>query len=257
MNNKNQILNELLNILTDYLKININYGKNYLDDRQLFRGLCNQCLNLNGIDEKFYTLQDQLLTIERNEKNIIDVDNLNYENNIALFQGDITSLKADAIVNAGNDQFLGCFIPCHNCIDNVIMSASGFQMRNELTKLKTSPNYDKEFVKVTKGYNLPCKYVFHVAGPQIFGQVTQKDQQDLAFCYLRCLDKAKQMNLKNIVFCCISTGEYSFPNQLACKIAVGMVKVWLEENDYDIKVIFDVFKNLDRELYENELHRKN
>jgi O-acetyl-ADP-ribose deacetylase (regulator of RNase III) len=223
----------------------------------LFRGLCNQCLSLNGIDEKFYTLQDELLSFEREEKGAIDIEDLKYKNNIALWQGDITSLKADAIVNAANNDYLGCFAPCHNCIDNIIMSASGFQMRNELQKLKNSPNYENEKVKVTGGYNLPCKYVFHIAGPQIFQKVSAFDELALQECYKNALLKAKQMHLKSIVFCCISTGVFSFPNDLACKIAVKTVKSWLKNEKYCIKVVFDVFKDIDKELYEKELSREN
>lgn len=222
--NKAQILKKLLEILTKYLKIDVNFGKNYEKDRFLFRGLCNQCLSLDGIDEQFYSLQNQLLQLELKEENTVNVNSFEYKNTIALFKGDITTIKADAIVNAGNDEFLGCFVPCHSCIDNVIMSASGFQMRNELVELKKRADYNNMKVKVTKGYNLPCKYVFHVAGPQIFGAVQNQDKQALRDCYINCLNEAKAMKLKSIVFCCISTGLYSFPNQLACEIAVKAVK---------------------------------
>lgn len=250
---KSQILNELLKILTKYLNFSVNFGKNYENDRHLFRGLCNQCLSLEGIDKSFYDLQDKLLSIEREEKGVVDVESLKYKNNIALFKGDITTLKADAIINAANDQYLGCFVPCHNCIDNIIMSASGFQMRNELMALKKLKNYDKEPVKVTNGYNLPCKFVFHIAGPQIFDKVTEKDKKDLTNCYIFALDKAKEIGLKNIVFCCISTGLYAFPNELACEIAINTVNKWLDKNKSDIKVIFNVFKDIDEVLYNERL----
>lgn len=250
---KREILNQILHILTNHLKLNLSYGKDYERDRQLFRGLCNQCLTLNGIENSFYELQDELLSLEREEKGVVDANLFVYKDDIALWQGDITRLEADAIVNAANDQYLGCFAPCHNCIDNVIMSASGFQMREELLKLKGQKGYEEQIVKVTKGYNLPCKYVFHVAGPQIFSKVSQKDKNALANCYLSCLDKAQEMKLKNIVFCCISTGEFAFPNELACKIAVKTVKEWMNENKSKLKVVFNVFKDIDRELYEREL----
>ncbi len=156
--------------------------------------------------------------MEQKEKNVISVDDFVFKNNISLFNGDITTLKADAIVNAANEDYLGCFYPCHNCIDNVIMSASGFQMRNELMDLKSQKDYNSQKVKVTKGYNLPCKFVFHVAGPIVFDKVTSQNENDLSSCYENCLDKAKEMGLKTIVFCCISTGEYRFPNEKACKL---------------------------------------
>lgn len=254
---KYEILKKLLEILTKYLKIDVKFGEIYENDRFLFRGLCNECLDLKGIDKSFYTLQDELLSIEREEKGVVDVNTFDYKNNIALYQGDITRLNADVIVNAGNGEFLGCFIPCHSCIDNVIMSASGFQMRNELLTLKNNKDYENQFVKVTSCYNLPSKFVFHVAGPQILGNVHRSDENKLKKCYTECLNKAKEMKLKNIVFCCISTGVYSFPNDRACKIAVESVKNWLKENKYDIKVVFNVFKDIDKELYSEELRRTN
>lgn len=214
-------------------------------------------MTLKGIDEKFYTLQDELLSLERDEKDVVDVETLEYKNNIALYQGNITRLKADAIVNATNNEYLGCFLPCHNYIDNQIMSASGFQMREELLAIKKYKGYEQDPVKLTAGYNLPCKYVFHVAGPQIFGNVTKKDEQDLSMCYINCLDKAKEMKLNSIVFCCISTGVYSFPNDRACEIAIKSVKDWQKKNDYDIKVVFDVFLDIDKELYERNLRKAN
>lgn len=249
----NKLLNELLDILTKYLKIDVEFGDDYKKDRQLFRGLCNQCLSLDGINKRFYELQDKILSKEREEKGTLDINTFEYKDNIALFKGDITTLKADAIVNAANDEYLGCFVPCHSCIDNVIMSASGFQMRNELLELKKKPDYTSQPVKVTSGYNLPCKFVFHIAGPQIYNEVTEKDIEDLNNCYINALDKAKEMGLKSIVFCCISTGIYAFPNELASDIAVYAVKKWLDDNRYDIKVVFNVFKDLDEVLYAKKL----
>ena len=254
---KNAILNELLQIIAKYLKINIKISNNYTQNRQLFRGLCNQCLSLNGIDNKFYKLQDNLLSMEREEKGIVDVEQFVYKDNIVHINGDITTLKADAIVNAANDNYLGCFVPCHNCIDNVIMSAAGFQMREELFSLKDDKDYEKHKVKVTKGYNLPSTYVFHIAGPIVYGNVTKKNVEDLTNCYIYCLDKAKEMKLKNIVFCCISTGEFHFPNALACEIAVETVKKWLKENDNYINVVFNTFKKLDKKLYDDRLSKEN
>lgn len=254
--NKNELIQRLLKMLAQKLDITIKTTGDYPQNRQLLRGICNQLPPMDlGAD--FFTLQDQLLAIEREEKGVVDVNSLNFENNIALFHGDITVLNADAIVNAGNNQFLGCFIPCHNCIDNVVMSASGFQMRNELAILKTEKNYHTTPVKITKGYNLPCKYVFHVAGPQIFDKVTEQDMQNLADCYQNCLEEAKKMKLANIVFCCLSTGVYCFPNDLACEIAIKTVKNWLKKNDNCLKVVFCTFKEIDKELYNAKLGTKN
>lgn len=253
---KQIILNKLLDILTKQLKIKVEFGENYEKDRQLFRGICNQLPPMN-LSEKFYILQDKLLSIERDEKEILDVSSFEYDSSITIWQGDITTLKADVIVNAANDEYLGCFVPCHNCIDNIIMSASGFQMRNELMKLKENKGFASEKVKVTKGYNLPSNYVFHVAGPKVFGDVSEKNKRDLRDCYYSCLNKAKEMKLSNIVFCCISTGLYSFPNELASDIAFNTVKKWLEESRYNIKIVFNVFKDIDRRLYERKLRGEN
>lgn len=255
--NKETVLNKLLKILSQYLKIEINLTKNYSRNRQIFRGLCNQCLTLYGIDKDFYTLQDSLLSMEREENGIVEVEKFSYKDNIAHFNGDITRLKADAIVNAANDNYLGCFVPCHNCIDNVIMSAAGFQMREELLQLKKDKDYTEQKVKVTKGYNLSSDYVFHVAGPIVGYKVTEKDIKDLKNCYLYCLETAKKMKLKNIVFCCISTGEYHFPNALACDIAVTTVKEWLKANKNCLKIVFNTFKEIDKEIYDDRLSNKN
>ncbi len=249
---KEEAVGKLLEMLSEKLNLKIQPTGDYLQNRRLFRGICNQLPPMD-VGDDFYKLQDELLKSESEEKGIVDINSLKYKNNIALFKGDITTLKADAIVNAANNQFLGCFVPCHNCIDNVIMSASGFQMRNELADLKKQKDYDNQPVKVTGGYNLPCKYVFHVAGPQVFGKVTEKDKQNLSNCYLYCLDKAKEMGLKSIVFCCISTGVYSFPNELASEIAVKTVECWQNETKSNLKIVFNVFKDIDEEQYEQRL----
>ena len=195
---KEEIVLKLLNILAKKLNITLNYG-DYKHNRLIFRGICNQ-LPPTKFNNEFYDLQDKLLSIERIEKGIVDVSDLLYKNNVAHSNGDITNLKADVIVNAANDEYLGCFVPCHNCIDNIIMSCAGFQMRNELLELKRQKDYDKQNVKVTRGYNLPCKYVFHIAGPIIYDNVSGKQKNDLKNCYLYCLDKAKEIVNKTVLF---------------------------------------------------------
>lgn len=252
---RNELVTKLLKILERKLHFTIKFT-DYEQNRKTLRGICNQLPPMD-LGEDFYTLQDQLLSIEREEKGVVDIANLEFKNQIAHFNGDITTIKADAIVNAANDQFLGCFVPCHNCIDNVIMSAAGFQLRNELQDLKSGKDYSKQHVKVTKAYNLPSKYIFHIAGPIVFEKLQEKQKQALKKCYMDCLDKAKENNLKSIVFCCISTGEYCFPNDIACDIAVSTVKEWLENRKYKIKVVFNTFKQLDKELYDERLSREN
>ena len=248
-----QLLLELLTILTAYLNVKADFGQDYATDRQLMRGLCNQALTLDGIDPRFYQLQNELLSAERTAKGVIDVDTFTYHDNVTWWQGDITRLQADAIVNAANAEYLGCFVPCHNCIDNVIMSASGFQMRDELRQLRQSPTYATQAVKVTQGYNLPCRLVFHVAGPQVVGPVTAHDRQHLAACYRACLDEAHRRQLHNLVFCCIATGLYAFPNALACASAVDTVRQWQQTHPSNLKVVFNVFQDVDKELYAQKL----
>ena len=171
--------------------------------------------------------------------------------------GDITKLDADAIVNAANSALLGCFIPCHRCIDNAIHSAAGVQLRNVCHDIIHKQGHEEPTgsAKITKGYNLPAKYVIHTVGPIIYDEVSADDKLMLASCYASCLQVAAEKKLENIAFCCISTGEFHFPNQLAAQIAVDTVQTYLNQNpDTTLKkIIFNVFKDLDREIYEEIL----
>ena len=163
-----------------------------------------------------------------------------------LWQGDITTLKVDAIVNAANCKLLGCFIPQHNCIDNVIHSAAGVQLREECSRIMEIQGHDEEVgkAKITGAYNLPSNYVIHTVGPQIpYGaEPTPEDINDLRNCYISCLEIADHHNLESIAFCSISTGVFNFPQDKACEIAVKTVNEYLNENETGLKhIIFDVF----------------
>ncbi|MDY2888467.1 MAG: protein-ADP-ribose hydrolase [Candidatus Caccosoma sp.] len=240
-----------INYLKEYNKINSIISKT---DFNTFRGLMNITLPLSLSDE-YYLRQDKVIKEELSKRKIIDVNELIYKNNIALYKGDITSLKADAIVNACNEKLLGCFYPLHNCIDNMIHSYSGLQVRNDLYKIMKEQNKDEENgkCKVTKGYNLFSKYIFHTVGPKVIENVTKQDEIDLKNCYLSCLTKANKMNLNSIVFPCISTGIYNFDQSTACDIAFKTVSTFLKENNSKIKVIFNVFKDTDYYLYKEKI----
>ena len=170
-------------------------------------------------------------------------------------QGDITRLRVDAIVNAANAQMLGCFHPLHRCIDNAIHSAAGVQLREECHRLMLQQGHPEPTgrAKITKAYNLPCKYVIHTVGPIIpNGIPTAFQKEQLASCYHNIMACADENGLESVAFCCISTGEFRFPNQLAAEIAVQTVKDYLTEHpDCSVKqVVFNVFKDEDKRIYE-------
>ena len=176
-----------------------------------------------------------------------------------LWQGDITTLKVDGIVNAANSKLLGCFIPQHNCIDNVIHSSAGVQLRDECNRIMQMQGHDEAVgkAKITGAYNLPSRYVIHTVGPQIpYGsQPTVEDCEDLKNCYLSCLEIASENELESLAFCCISTGVFNFPQDLAAEIAVGTVNEYLKSNETSLKhVIFNVFTDSDYLIYKEYFH---
>lgn len=165
--------------------------------------------------------------------------------------GDITTIRCDAIVNAANSQMLGCFCPNHGCIDNAIHTYAGIQLRQECDRLMRAQGHEEATgaAKITPAFNLPCKYVIHTVGPVVIGKLTRNDNEMLESCYRSCLRIADENNLKSIAFCCISTGEFHFPNDKAAKLAISTVKNYKEETDSKIEVIFNVFKDEDYEIY--------
>lgn len=170
---------------------------------------------------------------------------------IYLWQGDITTLQCDGIVNAANSQMLGCFCPNHGCIDNAIHTFAGVQLRSACAELMRKQGHEEETgkAKITPAYNLPCRYVLHTVGPIVSGRLTQQDCGLLASCYRSCLELAEQNSLKSIAFCCISTGEFHFPNDKAAEIAIHMVKEYKAQTHSRIEVSFNVFKELDYNIY--------
>lgn len=229
--------------------------------RRVLRSLMN--LRMPGaISPDFLKIQDAYLTEEISEKGIVDLSHIptlreqygsrmEYADRISIWQGDITRLSVDAIVNAANSQMLGCFYPCHRCIDNAIHSAAGLELREECARIMRRQGHEEPVgsAKITKGYNLPAKYVIHTVGPVVYAALTGKDRKQLADCYCSCLKLAESYHLKSIAFCCISTGEFHFPNKDAAEIAVETVKNFMKDSRLE-RVIFNVFKDFDREIYE-------
>ena len=222
----------------------------------LFRALRN-IWEPRELPEAYWALQDQYLREILAEKGVTRLSDLEEaDNQIYLWQGDITTLEVDAIVNAANSQMLGCFIPHHACIDNAIHSQAGLQLRLACQHLMAEQSYPEPTgqAKLTRGFNLPASYVIHTVGPIIEGQVSQADQDLLVSSYQSCLELAAEKGLKSLALCCISTGEFHFPNQLAAKLALETVRRFLK-NHPQIKVIFNVFKDQDLVIYQDLLGR--
>ena len=225
----------------------------------LFRALRNM-REPKPVSEEFLRLQDEELQAQLQEKGIVEWDAVkqfsifNSQFSISLWQGDITRLRVDAIVNAANAQMLGCFHPLHRCIDNAIHSAAGVQLREECHRLMQQQGHLEPTgrAKITKAYNLPCKYVIHTVGPIVpTGIPTPMQKEQLASCYRSIMQLADENHLESIAFCCISTGEFRFPNRLAAEIAVQTVKNYLTAHpDCSVKqVVFNVFKDEDKDIY--------
>lgn len=239
-----------------------------ISKKKLYRSLCN-IRNPLPISKEYLKTENEYLQDELERKNITQVENiktinevfpktnLKHKNQICLWQGDISTLKIDSIVNAANSQGLGCFIPCHRCIDNCIHSASGVQLRlecnkimNEIGILQTGNAF------ITNGYNLPSKYVIHTVGPIIYREVTEKEEKQLENSYINSLKLAIEKEIRNIAFPCISTGEFRFPKDKACKIAINTVEDFL--NDYSEsfdKIVFNVFSDEDYEIYSENFNK--
>ncbi len=227
------------------------------EQKYLLRGLLNVRMP-NDIDSAFLQTQDEYLTESLNEKGVTDYKNLKpLKPDIYLWQGDITTLKCDAIVNAANSQMLGCFCPNHKCIDNAIHTYAGVELRLECAEMMKIQGHEEPTgkAKITGAYNLPCKYVLHTVGPIVYGKLTNQDKSLLASCYRSCLELAEKNNITSIAFCCISTGEFHFPNEEAARIAIQTVTDYKKETGSKIEVIFNVFKDYDYKVYQKLLQK--
>lgn len=221
----------------------------------LLRGLMNVRRPVR-IGADFLQVQDAYLQDETAAKGITDIADLTpIQPGLYLWQGDITTLKCDAIVNAANSGMTGFYIPNHRCIDNAIHTFAGVELRLTCEQLMEQQGYPEPTgqAKITPAFNLPCRYVLHTVGPIISGIVTKEDKELLASCYRSCLELAAENGLESVAFCCISTGEFHFPNDLAAEIAVRTVKEYLKKQTSVKKVIFNVFKDLDKAIYEKLL----
>ena len=223
--------------------------------RRLLRGL----MNLRPpapVSGEFLQVQDAYFQERLKERGVTKLEALTpVQPGLYLWQGDITTLEVDAIVNAANSGMTGCYVPCHGCIDNAIHTYAGMQLRLECAEIMRKQGHEEEtgHAKITGGYNLPCRYVLHTVGPIVSGTLTKEHEQQLASCYRSCLDLAAENNCESLAFCCISTGEFHFPNEKAAEIAVETVKQWQAWHPQQLEVIFNVFKNSDREIYEQLL----
>ncbi len=247
------LIHELLKEQPRYRDMEI--PQNEQGQRNLLRSLFNVRMP-RAVSREFLEVQDAYLQTETAEKGITELTDLQpVQDGLYLWKGDITTIRCDAIVNAANSQMLGCFCPCHGCIDNVIHTYAGIQLRAACAELMNEQGHEEKTgkAKITPAYNLPCEYVLHTVGPIICGRLTEKDKKQLASCYRSCLELAERNGIKSIAFCCISTGEFHFPNDKAAEIAVQTVKEYRRQANSKIEVIFNVFKQIDYEIYRDLL----
>lgn len=223
--------------------------------KRLLRSLMNIRMPA-PLSEEFLTVQDEYLSREIAGKGVTDAEKLvPLRGNLCLWKGDITTLKCGAIVNAANSALLGCFCPCHGCIDNAIHTYAGVQLRLACADIMGKQSHKEKTggAKITPAFNLPCQYVLHTVGPIVNGILTQTHKRQLASCYRSCMELAADKGIKSIAFCCISTGEFHFPNKCAAEIAVKTVSDFTDEAQSKIRVIFNVFKDQDYEIYKQVL----
>ena len=223
--------------------------------RSLLRALLNLREPVPAAPE-LLRMQDEYLQCELSRRGVTNADALEaLQPGICLWRGDITTLRCDAIVNAANSALLGCFCPNHGCIDNAIHTYAGIQLRLACKAIMDAQGHEEPAgaAKLTLAYNLPCRYVLHTVGPIVREQVTEKDERLLASCYRACLDLAAEHALRSVAFCCISTGEFHFPHELAAQIAIRSVSSHEAVRQGRIRVIFNVFKEQDEVLYKRLL----
>ncbi|SDB50260.1 protein-ADP-ribose hydrolase [Butyrivibrio sp. INlla16] len=272
---RDYLINRLKTESQEYKKIQI--PGLATEKRQLLRALMN--VRMPGeIDQDFLDVQDAYLKNARDEKGVVTVDDISFnQEGIGIWKGDITRLQVDAIVNAANSGMTGCYVANHTCIDNCIHTYAGVQLRYECARIMQKQGYEEPTgqAKITPGYNLPAKYVLHTVGPIVQESLTEEHERLLASCYRSCLELADEKGLESVAFCCISTGVFMFPNERAAEIAVKTVRDFMKK-DTSVslprisdagspaalseskerrsvpsvrKVIFNVFKDYDEEIY--------
>ena len=257
--------NEQISYLTDMLLEEMPQYRREAErippDEESRRYLLRCLMNLReprALPQRFLAVQDALLGAERGSRGVVHVRELPTipsDGRLVLWQGDITRLDADAIVNAANSQLLGCFRPGHNCIDNVIHSAAGLQLREECAEIMRAQGHEEPTgqAKITAGYNLPAKHVLHTVGPIISGPLTEEDRALLASCYRSCLRLAEEKALKTVAFCCISTGVFRFPKGEAARIAVETVRDYLKTGSLE-RIVFCVHGDENLRIYQQLLY---
>jgi len=262
------LLHQLIEDSNEYR--NLEVTNNAEEKKNVIRSLMNIRMP-RTLPEKLIKVQDMYLQEELALKGIVSLSEIptvreQYKSNhpfadkLSIWQGDITRPKVGAIVNAANSQMLGCFVPRHRCIDNAIHSGAGMQLRAECDHMMSQRRikYGRQYEEptgtatLTKGYNLPCDYIIHTVGPIVHGKLTDSLRQDLQSCYENVLKCCMENGIESVAFCCISTGEFHFPNDEAAKIAVETVTKFLDSNtDFHMdRIIFNVFKDNDRVIYE-------
>lgn len=243
------LISELLHEQPQYSSIEI--PKDTQEQKTLLRALFNVRMPKEA-SEEFLNVQDDYLREEILRKGIVKITDLQpIQEGIYLWQGDITRLKVDTIVNAANREMTGCYQPNHTCIDNCIHTFAGIQLRLACAKImeqQGSPEPTGQ-AKITAGYNLPCNYVLHTVGPIVREELTPRHCQQLASCYRSCMELAEKYDCRSIAFCCISTGVFCFHNKKAAKIAVETVKEYRAKTESKMEVVFNVFQDDDYKIY--------
>lgn len=222
-----------------------------VEQKKLLRSLMN--IRMAGaVDEEFQRVQDEYLQQVNTDRGIVGIDDMDeIQPDIYISRGDITRLRVGAIVNAANSGMTGCYQPCHSCIDNCIHTYAGVQLRNYCNAMMEKQGHEEPTgqAKLTPAFNLPCDYVVHTVGPIVRGRLTDEHERLLKSCYSSCMRVADENDVKSIAFCCISTGVFMFPNERAAELAVQTVKEYKEKTKSGMKVVFNVFKEEDEQIY--------
>ena len=249
------LIEQLLAERSDASDVKIPSGEK--EQKDLLRGLMNIRMP-NPVSDEFLKIQDEYLTAENQAEGEVRIEELapiRSDERIYLWQGDMSRLAVDAVVNPANSGFTGCYQWLHSCLDNILGSKAGIELRlccNDIIEKQGYPEPTGQ-AKITPAFNLPAKYIIHTVGPIVQNRLTKQNEEDLASCYRSILDLADEKGLSNVAFCCISTGVFMFPNERAAEIAVSTVRDYLDETRSGIKVIFNVFKDIDYLFYENLL----
>lgn len=266
--NENKVQDQRLDYLVEEFKTDsveykdLRTPKDTIGKRRILRSLMNIRMP-RKMDPAVLAVQDAYLKERIRENGIVELADIpEIRDGISIWQGDITRLAVDAIVNAANSQMLGCFVPMHTCIDNCIHTFAGVQLRAECNRQmnKLRARYGRDYEQptavpiLTDAYNLPAQKVIHIVGPIVEYRLTKDLEEKLADCYRNTLDMCLENGLRTVAFCCISTGVFRFPNKRAAEIAVQTVTEWLSEHEGQMdRVIFNVFKDEDKEYYERLL----